>query len=166
MFRDRLDGRHGLERARLQDLATRFPAVQSEVRNRRAQGDYGFYGLVSQERTVRAIRTFAEGLGQAHDHVLVLGIGGSALGAKALLNALRRPAWNEWDDEGRDFFPRLTVLENIDPTSVSAALGQEIEGLGQAGGKGELERRRRGRSTTCPSRAAPRGYSDDRTSAS
>jgi glucose-6-phosphate isomerase len=56
--------------------------------------------------------------------VLVLGIGGSALGAKALLNALRRPAWNEWDDEGRDFFPRLTVLENIDPTSVSAALAR------------------------------------------
>jgi glucose-6-phosphate isomerase len=52
----------------------------------------------------------------------VLGIGGSALGTKALLNALRRPGWNEWDDEGREFFPRLTILENVDPTSVSAAL--------------------------------------------
>ena len=61
-------------------------------------------------------QTFAEGLGQAYDHVLVLGIGGSALGTKALLNALRRPAWNELDDEGREFFPRLTVLENVDPT--------------------------------------------------
>ena len=50
--------------------------------------------------------------------MLVLGIGGSALGVKALLNALRRPAWNEWDDEGRDFFPRLTVLENVDPGTV------------------------------------------------
>ena len=52
-------------------------------------------------------------MGQAHDHVVVLGIGGSALGARALLTALRRPAWNEWDDEGRDFFPRLTVLDNV-----------------------------------------------------
>src|SRR5918994_1672434 len=65
---------------------------------------------------------FAGGLGQAHDHVLVLGIGGSALGAKALLTALRRPAWNEWDDEGREFFPRLTVLDNVDPTTIAAAL--------------------------------------------
>ena len=63
-------------------------------------------------------KTFAEGLGQAHDHVLVLGIGGSALGTKALLNALRPPAWNELDDEGREFFPRLTVLENVDPATV------------------------------------------------
>ena len=122
MFRDHLDQKHGLDRARLQQLAGSFAAVQAEVRRRRNAGEYGFYKLVDQGPTVRAIRTFAEGLGQAHDHVLVLGIGGSALGTKALLNALRPPAWNELDDEGREFFPRLTVLENVDPTSVAAAL--------------------------------------------
>src|SRR5215210_958538 len=122
MFGDGLDREHGLERSRLQELSSRFPAVQAEVRRRRAAGEYGFYKLVDQGPTVRTIRTFAEGLGQAHDHVLVLGIGGSALGTKALLNALRPPAWNELDDESRDFFPRLTVLENVDPTSVAAAL--------------------------------------------
>jgi glucose-6-phosphate isomerase len=122
LFQDRLDGQHGLPRARLADLAARFGEVQREVRRRRGAGEYGFYGLVDQGVTVREIKAFAEGLGQAHDHVLVLGIGGSALGTRALLTALRRPAWNEWDDEGRDFFPRLTVLENVDPTSVAAAL--------------------------------------------
>jgi glucose-6-phosphate isomerase len=122
LFQDRLDGAHGLPRARLADLAARFGDVQREVRRRREAGEYGFYGLVDQGATVREITAFAEGLGQAHDHVLVLGIGGSALGTKALLTALRRPAWNEWDDEGREFFPRLTVLENVDPTSIAAAL--------------------------------------------
>jgi glucose-6-phosphate isomerase len=122
MFQDELDGTHGLPRACLDDLAAKFGAIQAEVRRRRAAGEYGFHGLVKQSETVREIKIFAEGLGQAHDHVLVLGIGGSALGTKALLNALRRPAWNEWDDEGRDFFPRLTVLENVDPTTVAAAL--------------------------------------------
>lgn len=122
MLQDGLDGSRGLSRARLGELVTKFPAVQAEVRRRRSAGEYGFYRLVDQGETVREIKIFAEGLGQAHDHVLVLGIGGSALGAKALLNALRRPAWNEWDDEGRDFFPRLTILENVDPTSVAAAL--------------------------------------------
>jgi glucose-6-phosphate isomerase len=124
MFQDALDGTHGLPRARLADLAKRFAAVQAEVRRRRSAGEYGFYGLVDQGETVREIRTFAEGLGQAHDHVLVLGIGGSALGTKALLTALRRPAWNEWDDEGREFFPRLSVLDNVDPTTISAALSR------------------------------------------
>jgi glucose-6-phosphate isomerase len=124
MFQNSLDGVHGLPRARLDALAARFPAVQAEVGRRRGEGEYGFYGLVDQSGSIREITRFAEGVGQAYDHVLVLGIGGSALGAKALLNALRRPAWNELDDEGREFFPRLTVLDNVDPTSVAAALAR------------------------------------------
>lgn len=122
IIQDRLDGEHGLPRRRLDELARRFGAIQAEVRERREQGEYGFYALARQEKTVRQIAAFAEGLGQAHDHVLVLGIGGSALGTRALLSALRPPAWNELDDEARDFFPRLTLLDNVDPTSVAAAL--------------------------------------------
>lgn len=122
MMQEALDGTHGLPRSRVADLARRFTAVQAEVRERRAAGEYGFYDLTKQSATVKEIRTFAEGLGQAHDHVLVLGIGGSALGVKAMLNALRKPAWNELDDDGRDFYPRLTVLENVDPGTVAAAL--------------------------------------------
>ncbi len=122
MLADRLDGEHGLPRARLAELARRFGDVQAEVGRRRTEGEYGFYRLGEQTLAVQQIRRFAEGVGQAFDHVLVLGIGGSALGMKALLNALRRPGWNELDDEGRDFFPRLTVLDNVDPTSVAEAL--------------------------------------------
>ncbi len=122
MFQDRLDGDHGLPRAQLDQLAQRFADVHAEVRARREQGEYGFYDLASQDANVREIASFAEGLGQAHDHVLVLGIGGSALGTRALLSALRPPAWNELDDDGREFFPRLTVLDNVDPVSVGAAL--------------------------------------------
>jgi glucose-6-phosphate isomerase len=122
LFQDGLDGEHGLPRARLTELARGFPAVQAEVHQRRTGGEYGFYDLIDQGPTVKEISAFAEGLGQAHDHVLVLGIGGSALGTRALLGALRPPGWNELDDEAREFFPRLTVLENVDPTSVGAAL--------------------------------------------
>jgi len=122
LMKDGLDGNRGISRNRLGELKDQFGAIQSEVHRGREAGEYGFYGLVDQAATVHEIKTFAEGLGQAHDHVLVLGIGGSALGTKALLNALRPPAWNELDDEGRDFFPRLTVLDNVDPISVSAAL--------------------------------------------
>jgi glucose-6-phosphate isomerase len=121
---DRLDGEHGLPRARLEELVRRFPEVLGEVEARRRAGEYGFYALGRQDATVTAIQRFAEGVGQAYDHVLVLGIGGSALGTRALVGALRPPAWNELSDEGREFFPRLTVLENVDPVSVAAALGR------------------------------------------
>ncbi len=122
MLQDGLDGEHGLPRARLAELVRRFGAVRDEVRERRGAGEYGFLHLPEQAETVRQISQFAGGLGQAFDHVLVLGIGGSALGTKALVGALRPPAWNELDDEQRDFYPRLTVLENVDPWSVQAAL--------------------------------------------
>ncbi|HMU62313.1 MAG TPA: glucose-6-phosphate isomerase [Gemmatimonadales bacterium] len=122
IIQDRLDDEHGLPRRRLEELARRFGAIQAEVRERQAEGEYGFYALASQETTVRQIAAFAEGLGQAYDHVLVLGIGGSALGTRALVSALRPPAWNELDDEGREFFPRLTLLDNVDPGTVAAAL--------------------------------------------
>src|SRR2546425_8099619 len=95
MLQDSLDGAHGLPRARLAELADGFVSVQAEVRRRRAAGEYGFYRLVDQGETVREIKTFAEGLGQAHHHVLVLGIGGSALGTQAPLTAPPPPAWDE-----------------------------------------------------------------------
>ncbi|TFG52728.1 MAG: glucose-6-phosphate isomerase [Gemmatimonadales bacterium] len=124
MFADRLDGRHGLPRPRLSELAERFPVVQAELRDRRKNGEYGFYDLVDQGSTVTQITEFAEGLGQAFDHVLVLGIGGSALGARALLEALKPAGWNELDDEAREFYPRLTVLDNIDPDTVATTLAR------------------------------------------
>ena len=119
---DKLDGEHGLPRSRLGDLAQRFPDILSEVRARRREGEYGFLSLGEQDETVAAIRRFADGVGQAYDHVLVLGIGGSALGTKALINALKPPAWNELDDEAREYYPRITILENVDPTTIAAAL--------------------------------------------
>src|SRR5690606_10832787 len=61
-------------------------------------------------------------VGQMNDTVVVLGIGGSALGTIALQNALLKPHWNELDDEARDYFPRLYILDNIDPTTVGPLL--------------------------------------------
>ncbi len=117
-----LAGGVGIDPGRLAALRERFPEVAAEVERRRAGGEYGFTALGAQDAAVAEITRFAGGVGQAHDHVLVLGIGGSALGTRALLEALRGPAWNELDDEAREFWPRLTVLDNVDPASVAAAL--------------------------------------------
>ena len=122
MLQDQLDGDHGLRPEAIDRLTRRFPEVQAEVATRREGGEYGFYSLADQAETVAQIETFAEGLGQAHEDVIVLGIGGSALGTKALLSALRGPGWNEWDDEAREYYPRLHVLDNVDPSVVNNLL--------------------------------------------
>jgi glucose-6-phosphate isomerase len=63
-------------------------------------------------------------MGQAFDTIVVLGIGGSALGTLALQQALRPPFWNELDDEAREYFPRLYVLDNVDPATIGPLLAR------------------------------------------
>ena len=122
MTRDALDGVHGLDPALRPALAERFPAVQAEVRRRRAAGEYAHLTLGRQSAAVAAIQRWATEQFGRFDHILLLGIGGSALGPKAILTALKPPAWNEESRDRRDGWPTLTILENVDPVSVTAAL--------------------------------------------
>jgi glucose-6-phosphate isomerase len=121
MLAPRLGGR-GIDPARLDAMAERFRAAHADAVQRRDGGELGFYALADGGETVDSIRAFAEGGGQAFSNLVVLGIGGSALGTVALRTALLHPFWNELDDEGRDFFPRLYVLDNVDPATFGAFL--------------------------------------------
>src|SRR3989442_10678008 len=119
MLSDKLDGQHGLGRARLGDLVQRFPTVLAEVETRRQAGEYGFYGIGEQTDTVRAIGRFAEGVGQAYDHVLVLGIGGAAPGAQGPGEAPPPPPRDEPGDEGRGKYPPPPPPPQPDPPSLA-----------------------------------------------
>ena len=115
-------GAHGIDPEELDRQAERFADLHASVEQRRLAGELAFYALPGDAATVREIRDFAEGVGQAFDTVVVLGIGGSALGTTALQHALLEPFWNELDDEARDYFPRLYVLDNIDPSTIAPLL--------------------------------------------
>jgi glucose-6-phosphate isomerase len=117
-------GARGLEPAMLDGLAPRVAGIMADLARRRDAGELGFLQLTAERRLVEQIRAFADGVGQAFDTVVVLGIGGSALGMLALQQALRPPHWNELDDEARDYFPRLYVLDNVDPTTIAPFLGR------------------------------------------
>ncbi|HUF65619.1 MAG TPA: glucose-6-phosphate isomerase [Gemmatimonadaceae bacterium] len=54
--------------------------------------------------------------------VVVLGIGGSALGPIALRTALRGADWNARSVDSRKGAPRLHVLDNVDPETMAALL--------------------------------------------
>lgn len=121
MMAPRLGGR-GIDPDSLGELTDRFREIHRESADRRASGELGFYGLVEPSGLVGEIQAFADGPGQAFENVVVLGIGGSALGTTALLHALRGPDWNERTDEDREHFPRLFILDNVDPDTVGALL--------------------------------------------
>jgi glucose-6-phosphate isomerase len=112
----------GLDDATLAQCGQRFAAVHADFGARRLSGELGFLALPAEHAVVEQIRSFADGVGQAFDTIVILGIGGSALGASALLQALRPPHWNELSDEAREYFPRLYILDNVDPTTIGPLL--------------------------------------------
>ena len=74
------------------------------------------------EETVWYVKEFASMVRNRFDNVLVLGIGGSALGGLAVTEALLEPYWNLLTKEQRKNFPRIFFLDNIDPDSISGLL--------------------------------------------
>jgi glucose-6-phosphate isomerase len=122
MLAPRVGQGRGIDPERLASFSDRFREIHADVEARRADGRLGFLALPYATDVVDEIEKFAEGGGQAFTNLVVLGIGGSALGTIALRTALLDPFWNELDDEGRDFYPRLYVIDNPDPSTFAALL--------------------------------------------
>lgn len=74
------------------------------------------------EETAWYVKEYAALVESRFDNILVLGIGGSALGGLAVTEALLKPYWNFLSKEQRNNFPRIFFLDNIDPDSMEALL--------------------------------------------
>lgn len=74
------------------------------------------------EETVWYVKEYASMVQGRFDNILVLGIGGSALGGCAVTEALLKPYWNLLSPEQRDDLPRIFFLDNIDPDTISGLL--------------------------------------------
>ncbi|MCD8377848.1 MAG: glucose-6-phosphate isomerase [Candidatus Gastranaerophilales bacterium] len=75
------------------------------------------------EETVWYVKEFASMVEGRFDNILVLGIGGSALGGIAVTEALLKPYWNLLSKEQRNGMPRIFFLDNIDPDCIGGLLG-------------------------------------------
>ncbi len=74
------------------------------------------------EETIWYVKEFASMVENRFDNILVLGIGGSALGGLAVTEALLKPYWNLLTTEQRKGLPRIFFLDNIDPDSINGLL--------------------------------------------
>jgi glucose-6-phosphate isomerase len=122
-----IDG--GITDAEWRDVGARFAAAYAGVEGERAAGALGFFDLPDDRALHRQTleyvqRVRARSGADAIGDVVVLGIGGSALGPIALRTALRPPQWNLLDDAARGGQPRLHVLDNVDPANISALLAR------------------------------------------
>ena len=111
-------GDEGLLPERLKgDLADRFRSAHGTVETARKDGRLGFLSLPADHQTRRTVQEVADSFGQWFEAMVVVGIGGSSLGARALADALLGLHWNLGSDEEREHYPRLFFLENADPES-------------------------------------------------
>ena len=119
-------GDEGLSAADVQ-IEPASAAVES-FRRRVRSGEIGFPDLPQDAATARAVAEFAGDLRPKIDDVLVVGIGGSALGAYALDMAMRGPhpvqtsAVRKASGKRKKARPRLVTLDNVDPGFIAAAL--------------------------------------------
>ena len=110
----------GITESEWRDAAAAFRAAHAAVN---AQRDHlGFLTLPSNTAVLESILVLADAKRGQFADVLLLGIGGSALGPIALRTALRPLAWNTLDSAARGGFPRLHVLDNVDPTTIATIL--------------------------------------------
>jgi glucose-6-phosphate isomerase len=100
-----------------------FSVAKAAVWRRWKDGELGFLDLPDDAKQVRHCLDLAAWVSdRGVRDVVVLGIGGSALGPIALRTALLSPGWNVLSSSNRDGRPRLHVLDNVDPVTMASLL--------------------------------------------
>ena len=100
----------------------RFADAKRGFDSLRGSGAVGFVDLANDRSLLEQVTRFSATARGSYDDVVILGIGGSALGPIALRTALRPSGWNMLDEKARGGFPRLHVLDNVDPETIASLL--------------------------------------------
>jgi glucose-6-phosphate isomerase len=104
-----------------------FARAAGVFQDRRKFGELGFLDLPGDAPLHAQSTDFARRTRGKFDDVVVLGIGGSALGPIALRTSLRKPQWNLLEAGDRDLRPRLHVLDNLDPATIGGLLERVVK---------------------------------------
>ena len=120
MMGDVVDG--GIAASDWTSAEAEFRAAHAGLGRRRDAGELGFLSLPTDDALHHQSLDFAAKTRGMFDDIIVLGIGGSALGPIALRTALLKPAWNTLDKNARVNQPRLHVLDNVDPNTIASLL--------------------------------------------
>jgi glucose-6-phosphate isomerase len=105
----------------LEAMSGRAAAAVDATLARRAAGEIGFLDLPDDRASARACMDFARQLPPEIDTMVVLGIGGSSLGPRALYSALARP-FDLLRPRAPGMPRRLFFPDNVDPVTMAGLL--------------------------------------------
>jgi len=115
---DILGRRQGIEAATLQEAYRLYTDARMRIITKKNSGQLGFMELPFDTRMLKQVKQFARRVKGKFQNLVVIGIGGSALGNIAVQSALQHPFWNLLSDRERKKYPRLFVTDNIDPDGI------------------------------------------------
>ena len=124
---------HGISPDELAELKPRLCASHKAIKAQISAGQLGYAALPTHADYPAQVKQLVEKYRATTTDLIVLGIGGSALGNIALQAALNPATYNLMSDAKRPG-PRLFVLDNVDPALVSDTL----KVAARRGGKGLL----------------------------
>ncbi|MBX3458965.1 MAG: glucose-6-phosphate isomerase [Planctomycetes bacterium] len=99
-------GEHGLSAADLAAVDARLPALRDRLQRERAAGQHGYLNLPGNSPLLESVLEACQPRLGRFRHLVVLGIGGSSLGLRALVNAMQPVAAPRVD---------LHIVDNTDP---------------------------------------------------
>lgn len=114
-------GAHALSEQQIDELSGRLRDILGEIANERGAGQHRFRELPHERIQVDEIKQIVAEYRPTTDNLIVLGIGGSALGNTALQSALNPSTYNLLPADRRSG-PRLFVLDNVDPVWFEAVM--------------------------------------------
>ncbi len=113
-------GKHGIKREELEQMRQLAKQARAKVEASRGADMQGWMDSpYNQAEAVGRIVETAAKVRNECENFVVLGIGGSALGAIAVFNALKHLYYNELPREMRKG-PRFYVIDNVDPERMNA----------------------------------------------
>src|SRR2546423_12145430 len=118
---DAVGDKHGVTEKELKDLAPRIRNIHNQIAADRKTGKLGFRDLPYDDDMVAAVNKQVEHFRDRCEVLVVLGIGGSALGNIALQSALNPYSYNLMSDRTRNG-PQLFVLDNVDPDQIKSVV--------------------------------------------
>lgn len=113
--------KHGVSIKELKALAPRIKAAALEMAAQRKAGALRYRDLPYNQDLVDSVNSEVEHFRDKCDILLVLGIGGSALGNIALQSSLNPWTYNLHSDRTRNG-PQLFVLDNVDPDQIKSVV--------------------------------------------
>lgn len=119
---DVVGSEHGVTLDDLASITPRIAQAHEQFQKWRTSKDAIFFDYPFEAGLIAGLRRAGDQVLGSFDNLVVLGIGGSALGLRCLAGALLPPHANLMDRKQRGNIPRLFVCDNIDPDSFGTLL--------------------------------------------